>query len=320
MGKDAGQQSKQAKKDAVYTEMRTNNKAQDTIQKTFEAIQFAMTSLPMIVLMMLFFLQIFSLTVGKMLRSQQSQNISHAKIAFKFAVYLVLMVFWRPMTMWIIDAFNGMSIALASIEDQKEICSALNTIFFSTAQPSISAIISGLIITVCGFVVRICLHIMVITRDVIMALTVMMGPICLAFGYYQNMTSGMNVLGQYFAGWCGNFIKINLWGIVIAMLYLSLGLYAVIMPAMSNSLLGSIILACTFVAAAGNVPSFSEKMSGLAMTSLIMAVPGTTGGRIKQWAKLGTTYIGATARDAVINSSVSVFTHVGRWVSRRRGD
>ena len=93
---------------------------------------------------------------------------------------------------------------------------------------------------------------------------------------------------------------------------------ALVGPQRSIDIVIPLLLTCV-VSAAGNIPSFSEKMSGLAMTGLIMAVPGSVGGRIQQLAMTGTALIGGKTRDVIISSTVGGTTRVARWIGRRLG-
>ena len=106
----------------------------------------------------------------------------------------------------------------------------------------------------------------------------------------------------------------------MAMVYLSLVMYSVLLPAMVNSITGALIITCAFITCAGQIPSFSEKMSSLAMESLIMAIPGgLVAGPLQQAGKKVAHVAGGWTKYAVVEGITAAGRKSGDWVSRKLG-
>ena len=200
--------------------------------------------------------------------------------------------------MWLIDAFNLLSLALASIAEQRLVMSMVVSSVFDIIKNNATALSMGaLVMTIAGWVVQMSFLVMLVTRDILMGFSLVMGPTCIVLGYFQNMTSESNPLGNFFTGWCGNFVKLLLWGIIAAMMMLALGMYSVLSPFMTSSVVGMAVMALAFVYAAGSIPNYSERMSALVMTSVLMAVPNAVSPYVAQGTRNTLVHIGASVRE-----------------------
>lgn len=272
-----------------------------TLAEAQEALRWVMTQLPLLVLFMMYFLQTLSLAVGKLIGSKSARNVSHFKCLLRFFIFLTALLFFRPAAMWLIDAFNLLSLALASIAEQRAVMSMVVCSVFNVIKENSTALSMGaLIMTIAGWVVQMSFLVMLVTRDVLMGFSLVMGPTCIVLGYFQNMTSESNPLGNFFTGWCGNFVKLLLWGIIAAMMMLALGMYSVLSPFMTSSVVGMAVMAMAFVYAAGSIPNYSERMSALVMTSVLMAVPNAVSPYITQGARNTLVHVGGSIREWIL--------------------
>lgn len=269
-----------------------------TLSEAQEALQWVMTKLPLLVLFMMYFLQTLSLAVGKLIGSKSARNVSHFKCFLRFLIFMTALLFFRPAAMWLIDAFNLLSLALASIAEQRLVMSMVVSSVFDIIKDNATALSMGaLVMTIAGWVVQMSFLVMLVTRDILMGFSLVMGPTCIVLGYFQNMTSESNPLGNFFTGWCGNFVKLLLWGIIAAMMMLALGMYSVLSPFMTSSVVGMAVMALAFVYAAGSIPNYSERMSALVMTSVLMAVPNAVSPYVAQGTRNTLVHVGASVRE-----------------------
>ena len=63
-------------------------------------------------------------------------------------------------------------------------------------------------------------------RDIMLAINAILGPTCIAFGYYKNMTGKSNALGEYLSGWFESYLRLMIRGIVTAVLVTAIALYS----------------------------------------------------------------------------------------------
>lgn len=260
----------------------TTEKAQKGLEDVAKALSSFMTAFPFFLLFVIFFLQILSLVVGKAGGFKEAQGVSPVKLMFRLFAFAVGILLWRPAVMWLVDFFNLMSLSIATYEEQTSIVATIAQNLELTAMTGGDSGYSGstigsIILTVCSWVVQGALFLMLIARDIMLGLSCVLGPVSLALGYYKNMTGSGNALGEYITGWCGNFIKLLLWGILTAIMIVSLGLYSAVSTMIGGDTVTMAITACAFVYAAANIPKYAENMSTLAMQSLLMAVPAAAG-------------------------------------------
>lgn len=260
----------------------TTDKAQQKLADISKALASFMTIFPFFLLFVIFFLQMLSFVVGKAGGFKEAQGVSPVKLTFRLFAFAVGILLWRPAVMWLIDFFNLMSLSIATYEEQTSIIATISQnleIAVMTGGDSgySGATVGGIVLTVCAWVVQGALFLMLIARDIMLGLSCVLGPVSLALGYYKNMTGSGNALGEYITGWCGNFIKLLLWGILTAIMIVSLGLYSAVSTMTGSGAITLAITACAFVYAAANIPKYAENMSTLAMQSLLMAIPAATG-------------------------------------------
>lgn len=260
----------------------TTEKAQKGLDDVSKALSSFMTAFPFFLLFVIFFLQMLSLVVGKAGGFKEVQGVSPVKLTFRLFAFAVGILFWRPAVMWLVDFFNLMSLSIATYEEQTSIVATIAQNLELTAMTGGDSGYSGstigsIVLTVCSWVVQGALFLMLIARDIMLGLSCVLGPVSLALGYYKNMTGSGNALGEYITGWCGNFIKLLLWGILTAIMIVSLGLYSAVSTMIGGDTVTMAITACAFVYAAANIPKYAENMSTLAMQSLLMAVPAAAG-------------------------------------------
>ena len=267
-------------------------KIQEIIDASAKAFLWVMTGLPFLILICVFFLQGMNFMMGKVMRAHQAQGISPVYLVLKLFVWVLMILSFKTMMIELVDFSNLISLNIASIESQRALNTLITTKAFTFALDSTGGTLSSLVISICGWLVTCSITIMIISRDIFMAINFLLGPTCFAFGYYKSFTGDQNALSEFMSGWFGNFVKLLLWGIVTAIMITAMGAFSVIMPASQSSVVYAAMMAICFFMAAKNIPEYSDKLSVIVISTLLMAVPGTMGKYATHGTK--TVAIGAT--------------------------
>jgi len=248
------------------------------IKGAVTAFKWIQQQLPLMILVLMFFIQMFMYVVAKLMASDKAAMTNPGLLCFRFAVFMFLLIFWRPTVMWLIDFANLAAISVATIVEQKTIINQIIANFLlENAFSSVSGLLEETVKTICGWITQIVILISIITRDVMLAISVLIGPVCLSLGYYMSLTGDNNVFGEYLAGWVSNFFKLMIWGIFTAMMIITLGLqtaFATLGTGVGNiDVITSVVTSLCFLYAAMNIPTYSERMSGALMISLLALIP-----------------------------------------------
>ena len=252
-------------------------KIQEIINAAAKAFLWVMTGLPFLILICVFFLQGMNFMLGKAMRAHQAQGVSPVYLVLKFFVWILIILSFKTLMIELVDFSNLISVSITSIESQRALNTLISTKTFTYALDTDGGTLSSLIISICGWLVTCAVTIMIISRDIFMAINFLLGPTCFAFGYYKSFTGDQNALSEFMSGWFGNFVKLLLWGIVTAIMLTAMGAFAVIMPAAQSSVIYAAMMAICFFIAAKGIPEYSDKLSVIVISTLLMAVPSTIG-------------------------------------------
>ena len=114
------------------------------------------------------------------------------------------------------------------------------------------------------------IKVLLISRDVLLAVSLVTGPLCLAIGYLNLYTSN-DVIKGFLAGWLQTFFKFQFWGIFSAIALVGLSIVDFISKAGAADPLVVFITAIAFVHVAFNIPKLADNMSGVVISSVLMA-------------------------------------------------
>lgn len=254
--------------------MKDAPRVQEMIDSAQEAFQWVMTGLPFMILIATFFLQGMNFILGKAMHSKQASGISPAYLVLKMFVWIILLLSFKPLIIELVDFSNLLSINIASIEQQRALNSMISVKVLLGGVFGDTGSLESLVVTICGWLVITSITIMMIGRDVFMAINLLLGPTCLAFGYYKSFTNDASALSEYLSGWFGNFVKLLLWGTITSIMLVALGAFAVIMPMGGMGVVYSTLMALCFVLCAKSIPSYADRLSMLVIAGLLIAVPG----------------------------------------------
>jgi hypothetical protein len=109
-----------------------------------------------------------------------------------------------------------------------------------------------------------------ISRDVMFAVTLVTGPLCLAMGYLSLYTQNDFVKG-FLSGWLQNFFKFQFWGVFASVALIGLSIVDFLSKSGSVEPLVVFITGIAFVHAAFNIPKLADNMSSVVISSVLMA-------------------------------------------------
>ena len=265
----------------IYKNLDDNDASiQEALNNAVKAFNFMMTSFPAFLLTCIFFVQVLSHVFGKAFGLQEAQGINAIFHVLRYMTFIVLIIFYKPVFMWLTDAFNLMSISIASIVEQSQVKSSMEVqlgIFGSTKDSvGLTNSLATFVNWVCAWVVQCAILITFIGRDIMLAFSAILGPTCIALGYYKNMTGKSNALGEYLSGWFGSYLRLMIWGIITAIVITSIALYCALGFSVNPSGLAMIIMSCIFTFVATSIPKYSQSLTDIAMQSLLIAVPASS--------------------------------------------
>ena len=260
----------------LESEYKTTQKNIDNAVKAFD---FMMTSFPLLLLTVVFFLQVLSHVFGKAFGLQEAQGVRALFHAMRYMAFMVIIIFYKPVFMWVTDMFNLMSISIASAVEQSKVQATMTTQLGAFASTSnigqLGQTVASFVNWICSWIVQCALILIFMGRDIMLAFSAILGPTCIALGYYKNMTGKSNALGEYLSGWFGGYLRLMVWGIVTAILITTLGLYCTMGFSVNPSGLAMMIMSCIFAFTAASIPKYSDTLSNIAMASLLTAVPAS---------------------------------------------
>jgi len=114
------------------------------------------------------------------------------------------------------------------------------------------------------------IKVLLISRDVMLAVTLVTGPICLAMGYLSLYTQNDFVKG-FLSGWLQNFFKFQFWGVFSSIALIGLSIVDFLAKTGSAEPLVIFITGIAFVHAAFNIPKLADNMSSVVISSVLMA-------------------------------------------------
>ncbi len=245
-----------------------------------------MRTIPLIMLFLVFTMQLFGklymITISS--NKNNSESFEWYNILVRLFIYTIVILFFKPVALFIIDFSSLAANALVGIKEQEAIISQL-ILKFTSFNLADNGTFSSILNYFFRMLAYISLKILLIVRDVLLALTIVTGPIVFSLAFFHGQ-NGESPLG-YMHGWIQSFVKLLMWGIISGIMILSLGLMVVMNNSDMVSTFATAVTGLAFLYAAMNVPHLSEKMSALAIQSVLTGVGGVA-------LAGGTTFVGST--------------------------
>lgn len=227
-----------------------------------------MYSVPIAVLVIMLLVQLLYVTYADFAVPSLAGRISFAPFFPRFFIFAILIVYFRSWAGFLITFSNYLTCAILPLEAQTELIDALNVKTGIMAAGAGANIFSSWLASFLRTLTLLALKILLIARDIFLAISMIVGPLCLALGFFSRMQQ-CDPIHQFFSGWLEGFIKLLLWGPLAALMIWCLSIVSILTSMDIMSLAGVAITSLAFLKAAGNLPSLADKMSGLMLASLL---------------------------------------------------
>jgi len=186
----------------------------------------------------------------------------------KFMFFMILLMTYQTWIAIAIDIFNFASYLIApwggQVVMQKELAAAADAAGINLLDPI--KLMTGIM----HWLAYMSIRVLLIARDVMLAVALVIGPLCVAIGfatlYVQN-----DVLKAFLSGWMQTFFKLQFWGVFSAIALIGLSMVNVLSNFGALGLLEVAIMGIAFVHAAFNIPKLADNMSGVVVSSVLMA-------------------------------------------------
>ena len=186
----------------------------------------------------------------------------------KFMFFMILLMTYQTWIAIAIDIFNFASYLIApwggQVVMQKELAAAADAAGIKLLDPI--KLMTGIM----HWLAYMSIRVLLIARDVMLAVALVIGPLCVAIGfttlYVQN-----DVLKAFLSGWMQTFFKLQFWGVFSAIALIGLSMVNVLSNFGALGLLEVAIMGIAFVHAAFNIPKLADNMSGVVVSSVLMA-------------------------------------------------
>ena len=186
----------------------------------------------------------------------------------KFMFFMILLMTYQTWIAIAIDIFNFASYLIApwggQVTMQKELAAAADAAGINLLDPI--KLMTGIM----HWLAYMSIRVLLIARDVMLAVALVIGPLCVAIGfatlYIQN-----DVLKAFLSGWMQTFFKLQFWGVFSAIALIGLSMVNVLSNFGALGLLEVAVMGIAFVHAAFNIPKLADNMSGVVVSSVLMA-------------------------------------------------
>lgn len=220
---------------------------------------------PLYILMLMFFIQIAVISYIKLTDPSTGEKASVYQLVPRLIFFMACIYLFSPAVGWIITFFNYLSNAIVPIETQS---SLMANITAKTGSFIDNASFSGLFVMLLRCLTYMSVKILLIARDMFMAVTCMLGPTCIAIGFFTRYRDP-DPIHKFLSGWLEGFVKVLMWGPIAAIMLYALGVLSVLTSFDMLSTLSVAITAFAFLYAAANIPKLADKMSTVAIAGLL---------------------------------------------------
>lgn len=243
------------------------------------------TTIPFMILSLMFMFQLLNLAYAHLTDPLVAGRFSVWTYVVRLIVFFIAIAFFVPVVRWAVEFSNAAADFLVSVGEQNKINTLILYKLIATKPGSNVGTLGAILSYLMRSLAYISIKILLILRDTLMAVTILVGPVCIAIGYYSSVTTpeGDPIRG-YLSGWLENFMKLLFWGPFAAIMMSCMGIFILINTLEGISLMYIIVMSLAFLVAARGIPNLADKMSAvsvLAIMGIIMpAVGALTGGAV----------------------------------------
>lgn len=223
---------------------------------------------PFYVLILMFFIQIGVISYIKIAEPTIGDKASYVMAIPRLVLFMLFIYFFRDFVGICITFSNYISNAIVPIETQRSLMANITT---KTGAMIPGKDISCFMVATFRLFTYMAVKILLMARDIFMTITVIVGPLCIALGYFTRYRNP-DYIHQFFSGWIENFVKLLFWGPLAAIMLFCLGILSVLTALDMMSVISVAVTAMAFLYAAGNIPNMAEKMSSVALGGLLLAM------------------------------------------------
>lgn len=197
-------------------------------------------------------------------------QVSHFAIdLFRFMFFLIAILSFKVWVILLLDIFNFAGYLISpwggQAEMQKELVAAAQ-LDGSFSWLSLSSIVTAIM----QWAAYMSIKVLFISRDVMLAVSLVTGPICLAMGYL-SLYSQNDFIKGFLSGWLQTFFKFQFWGVFASIALIGLAIVDFLSKSGSTEPLVVFITGIAFVHAAFNIPKLADNMSSVVISSVLMA-------------------------------------------------
>jgi len=209
-------------------------------------------------------------------------GVSALHLLPRFMLFFIAIATYQSWVCGAITVANYVSNFVCSQEDQKKIMDIVWQYSVASVDDGISSTIAGVLLLFFRWLTYACVMVMLVIRDMLLGVTVLVGGMCISFGFITTYASE-DPMREYLSGWFRSFFRLLMWGIFASAVIYSLGILTLLRAVGEIDILVSAIFALATLYVSKDIPNLAEKMSGLALTSLLAAMApavSKTGGNL----------------------------------------
>lgn len=241
--------------------------AVDTINANAgKAFRFLTGPLGAILLMIAFMCQVAMIGYNGLMHDRGFSAVPLQAVVFRLIIFLLAIGFFRTYVSGLITFSNYMSNTILPMGTQTHLMGSITAASATIGDGSVS--IGSLVGTFFRILAYVCVKILLVMRDVLMSLTIVTGPTCIALGYFSTYGS-QEPMREYLSGWIKSFTSLLLWGPFAALVLNAMGIVSILTTAGEVSSVASGIFGLAALFAAKDIPKMSDEFGNIALASLI---------------------------------------------------
>ena len=231
-----------------------------------KVFKFLMGPLGIILLVVSFMCQVAMIGYNGLMHDRGFSAVPLQAVVFRLIIFMLAIGFFSSYVSGLISFSNYISNMILPMGTQPHLIASIATasVNISDGASSIGSII-GNFFRVLAYV---CVKILIIMRDVLMALTLVTGTTCIAFGYFSTY-GRQEPMREYLSGWIRNFATLLLWGPFAALVLNAMGIVSILSATGEVSSVASGIFGLAALFAAKDIPNMSREFGHVALASLI---------------------------------------------------
>jgi hypothetical protein len=237
--------------------------------------------IPQALLMVMLLLQLANVAYTQFVNPRQAQRIFVTGIVFRYIAFVILLLCFKKLVCVTLDLSNYASLYFLSEMDQAKLQTWLvhHIVAFAPVDQSLMKTVIEYCFRILSYV---CVKVLIIMRDIMVALTIIVGPTCVAIGFFHNYAAegGNDPMRGYLSGWLQGYVKLLFWGPLAAMMIMAMTVVSIMNVGAISDTFSVAVTGLAFLYAAARLPNLAESMSGLILQALFMKVASLMGGAV----------------------------------------